>query len=145
MTDKRFKETFFYLFRHHRIEPKLNRYAVLLSLGAVIGWLYFSFIEKSFVGKMISGDALIVDLVLGLPLVLMFTIIVYACAYWSCKLLIIFLLPQALIPYQREDPKQEAETQRQEEAHGKNYWNKTNSDSVDDPVRMKNENSHDSK
>ncbi|MCF6344993.1 MAG: hypothetical protein L3J00_00830 [Thiomicrorhabdus sp.] len=145
MTDKRLKENFFYLFRHHRIEPKLNRYAVLLSLGGVIGWLYFSFIEKSFVGKMISGDALIVDLVLGLPLVLMFTIIVYACVYWSCKLLIIFLLPQALIPYQLEDPKQDAETERQEEAHGKNYWDKSDSGSTDDPIKTKHGDPHDSK
>lgn len=145
MTDKRFKETFFYLFRHHRIESKLNRYAVLLSLSAVIGWLYFSFIEKSFVGKMISGDALIVDLVLGLPLVLMFTIIVYACAYWSCKLLIIFLLPQALIPYQQEDSRQEVETQRQEEAHGKNYWDKSDSGATDDSIKTTHDHSHDSK
>ncbi|HIE39962.1 MAG TPA: hypothetical protein EYP76_00845 [Thiomicrorhabdus sp.] len=133
MTDPSFKETLFYFFRHYRIESKLNRYAVLFSLSAVIGWLYFSFIEKSFVGKMMSGEAQMVDLVLGLPLVMMFTIIVYACAYWFCKLLVIALLPRAMVPYQREeDPKQEEETLQQEKTHGKNYWNKTASDKIDE-------------
>lgn len=132
MTDKNVKETLFYFFRYYRIEPKLNRYAVLFSLSAVIGWLYFSFIEKSFVGKMISGEALIVDLVLGLPLVMMFTIIVYACAYWFCKIFVIFLLPRAMVPYKQEDPKQEEETLPQEKTHGKNYWDKTVSDENDE-------------
>ncbi len=128
MTTPNFKETLFYFFRYYRIEPKLNRYAVFFSLGAVAAWLYFSFIEKSFVGKMISGEAQIVDLVLGLPLVMMFTIIVYACAYWFCKLLVISLLPRAMVPYQLEDPKQEEETL--EKIHGKNYWDQTASGEI---------------
>ncbi|VAW43881.1 hypothetical protein MNBD_GAMMA04-1814 [hydrothermal vent metagenome] len=116
----------FDLFRHYRIEPKLHRYAVLFSLSVVLGWLYFSFIEKSFVGKMLSGEALIVDLVLGLPLVFMFTVIVYACAYWLCKWLVIFFLPHAMIPYPLKNKMSDDETERQEETHGEEYWQNNN-------------------
>lgn len=91
------------LFRGYQIEPRLNRYVMLLGLSGVFAWLYFSFIKKAFVGKIISGEALIVDLVLGLPLVLMLAIVVYASIYWSCKLFIIFLLPHAMIPVPDSD------------------------------------------
>ena len=128
-----------YLFRHYRIEPKLNRYAVLLIFSVVAIWLYFSFVEKSFVGKMISGDALIVDLVLGLPLVLMLTIIVYACAYWSCKLIIIFLLPQAMIPYSAKNQMNEEEKRQEKKPHG-NCRNKIDSEHYN---RMTNNKPHD--
>jgi len=126
----------FDLFRHYRMKPKLHRYAVLFSLSIVLAWLYFSFIEKSFVGKMLSGEALIVDLVLGLPLVLMFTVIVYACAYWSCKWLVIFFLPHAMIPYSLKNKMSDDETERQEEAHGEKYWQ--NDENTDQAKQEKN-------
>lgn len=84
------------LFRQAHIQPHLNRYVVMLSLVATVGWLYFSFIEKALLAKLFEGQALIVDLVFGLPLVLMMAVIVYAICYWSCKLLIIWLWPQQL-------------------------------------------------
>ncbi|MCF6298584.1 MAG: hypothetical protein L3J01_01745 [Thiomicrorhabdus sp.] len=123
----------FNLFRHYRIEAKLNRYAVLFSLSVVLAWLYFSFIEKSFVGKIMSGEALLVDFVLGLPLIFMFTVIIYACAYWLCKWLVIFFLPHAMIPYSLKDQMSDDETKHQEEAHGENYW-QDNDKSVDHPT-----------
>ncbi len=123
----------FNLFRHYRIEAKLNRYAVLFSLSVVLAWLYFSFIEKSFVGKIMSGEALLVDFVLGLPLIFMFTVIIYACAYWLCKWLVIFFLPHAMIPYSLKDQMSDDETKHQEETHGENYW-QDNDKSVDHPT-----------
>jgi len=115
----------FDLFRHYRIEPKLHRYAVFFSFSIVFAWLYFTFIEKAFFGKMLSGEAQLVDFVLGLPLIFMFTVIVYACAYWACKWLVIFFLPHAMIPYSLENQMHDQETKRQEKAHGEAYWNKS--------------------
>ncbi len=115
----------FDLFRHYRIEPKLHRYAVMFSLVIVLAWLYFTFIEKAFFGKILSGDAQLVDFVLGLPLIFMFTVIVYACAYWICKWLVIFFLPHAMVPYSLENQQHGEEIKRQEETHGEQYWNKT--------------------
>jgi hypothetical protein len=129
----------FDLFRHYRIEAKLNRYAVLFSLSIVLAWLYFSFIEKSFVGKIMSGEALLVDFVLGLPLIFMFTVIIYACAYWFCKWLVIFFLPHAMIPYSLKNQMNEDETKLQEETHGEDYWhdNDKNSHSETDSIQNK--------
>ncbi len=119
----------FCLFRNAHIHPNLNRYVILLSLLGVIGWLYFSFVEKSLVGKVISGEALIVDLVFGLPLVLMMGVVVYATIYWTCKILIIILFPQFIIAAEPEadvlQDQIEAESiQALEEKHGSEYWTK---------------------
>jgi len=75
------------LFRNTQIHTSLNRYAVLISLSAVVAWLYFTFVEKDLFNKLIEGKALIVDLVFGLPLVLALAIVVYATVYWVLKLL----------------------------------------------------------
>jgi hypothetical protein len=105
----------------------------------VLAWLYFSFIEKSFVGKIMSGEALLVDFVLGLPLIFMFTVIIYACAYWFCKWLVIFFLPHAMIPYSLKNQMNEDETKLQEETHGEDYWhdNDKNSHSETDSIQNK--------
>ena len=121
----------FCLFRNAHIRPGLNRYVILLSLLGVMGWLYFSFIEKSLVGKVISGEALVVDLVFGLPLVLMMGVVVYATIYWTCKILIIILLPQFIAAAEPEadvlQDQLEAESiQALEEKHGSEYWTKEN-------------------
>ncbi len=71
---------------------------VLLSTVGVGIWLYFVVVEKSLIGKASSGHLLMVDLVVGLPLVLMFTVMVYACIYWLCKSAIILWFPQMMIP-----------------------------------------------
>ncbi len=117
----------FCLFRNSHIHPSLNRYVILLSLFGVIGWLYFTFIEKSLVNMLMSGDALIVDLVLGLPLVLMMGVVVYATIYWTCKILIILLLPQLIVPAEPEsdvlqEQLEEDNIQVLEEQHGSEYW-----------------------
>jgi hypothetical protein len=119
----------FCLFRNSLIHPRLNLYVILLSLFGVIGWLYFTMIEKSLVNMLMSGEALIVDLVLGLPLVLMMGVVVYATIYWTCKILIIMLLPQFIVPSEPEsDVLQEQleadNIQALEEQHGSEYWAK---------------------
>ena len=124
----------FCLFRNSHIHPNLNRYVILLSILGVIGWLYFTFIEKSLVSKVLGGEALIVDLVFGLPLVLMMGVVVYATIYWTCKVLIIIVLPQFIVPAELEgDVLQEQleadHIESLEEEHGSEYWTKEGSTS----------------
>lgn len=113
------------LFRNSKIHPRLDKYAILASLLSVFAWLYFAFIEKALWTKLVEGKALIVDLVFGLPLVLALAIVVYALVYWSLKILLIFLIPQAII---HTNDNQVAELTAEEIAElearfGKEYWN----------------------
>lgn len=140
----------FCLFRNSHIHPSLNRYIILLSLFGVIGWLYFTMIEKSLVNMLMSGDALIVDLVLGLPLVLMMAVVVYATIYWTCKILLIMLLPQFIVPAEPEsDVLQEQleadNIQALEEQHGSEYWAKDDTPSELEPSKTEQKESDDVK
>ncbi|MEA1988381.1 MAG: hypothetical protein U9N57_04120 [Pseudomonadota bacterium] len=121
------------LFRNTKIHPGLNKYAILVSLIAVLGWLYFTFIEKSLLQKLFDGQALIVDLVFGLPLVLALAIVVYATVYWLLKLLVIVLLPQAIVHIESEDIHAdvlEEDIETLEKEHGKEYWNQEDIDNT---------------
>jgi hypothetical protein len=117
------------LFRNSRIHPRLDRYAILASLISVFAWLYFAFIEKSLLTKLLEGKALIVDLVFGVPLVLALAIVVYALVYWTLKLIVILLLPQAIIHIEPETTESQLDEQvaELEEQHGKEYWNRDDS------------------
>ncbi len=130
----------FCLFRNSHIHPSLNRYVILLSLSGVIGWLYFTIIEKSLVNMVMSGDALIVDLVFGLPLVLMMAVVVYATIYWTCKILIIIALPKFIMPTEPEENAlqeqvEEDHIQTLEEKHGSEYWAKDEASLESDPSK----------
>ncbi len=114
------------LFRNSKIHPRLDKYAILASLLSVFAWLYFAFVEKSLLSKLFEGKALIVDLVFGLPLVLAMAIVVYALVYWALKLLLIFLIPQAIVHSESETLDAELlekEVAELEAEHGKDYWN----------------------
>lgn len=68
-----------------------------------------------------------VDLLLGIPLVLMLAVVVYATIYWFFKLIIVYLFPRAILPASEydnqsallEDPELERALQEQ---YGENYW-----------------------
>lgn len=85
------------LFRNARLSPFFHLLASVVSLGSVLYWFYFSLIQKSFLENVFSGQALMVDLLFGLPIVLIFAIVIYAFLYWSIKFLVILLLPQTII------------------------------------------------
>ncbi|MDG6772918.1 hypothetical protein QCB45_01105 [Thiomicrorhabdus sp. ZW0627] len=116
----------FCLFKNSHIHPALNRYVVLLSWLGVVAWLYFAFIEKELVLKLFKGHAVMVDLLLGIPLVLMLAVVVYATIYWLFKLLIIYLLPHAVIPANQEDLTDslddESFQKELESQYGEEYW-----------------------
>ncbi|NCN43118.1 MAG: hypothetical protein CO158_00800 [Piscirickettsiaceae bacterium CG_4_9_14_3_um_filter_43_564] len=86
----------FSLFKNSRLVYPLNWIVLLSSLFGVIYWLYFAFIEKAFLDRVLGGTALLVDLLLGLPVVLIFALVVYALIYWGLKVLVIVLLPNRL-------------------------------------------------
>ena len=129
------------LFRNTKIHPSLNKYAILLSLVAVLGWLYFTFIEKSLLKKLFEGQALIVDLVFGLPLVLALAIVVYATVYWVLKLLVIVLLPQAIVHIESDDVNTdvlEEDIEVLEQEHGKEYWNQEDIENTQNTQKQEN-------
>ena len=86
----------FDLFKNSRLTYPLNWVVLWLSLAGLGYWLYFAFIEKAFLERMLGGTALFVDLLLGLPVVLIFALVVYALIYWGLKVLVILFLPNWL-------------------------------------------------
>lgn len=115
----------FCLFRNTRFVYPLNYLAFILSIMPVIYWLYFALIEKSFLNNFISGQTLFVDLLLGLPVVLLFAIIIYAMIYWVFKIIIILLAPYLL-----EENKCETDSDTFDPAtiqeYGEDYWQDKN-------------------
>lgn len=83
----------FDLFKNSRLSYPLNWIVWGISIAGVLYWLFFAFIEKAFLDRVLGGTALLVDLLLGLPVVLIFALVVYAMIYWGLKLLVILLLP----------------------------------------------------
>ena len=114
------------LFRNTKLHPTLNLMGIIVSLAAVAAWLYFTFIHKNLFTMLFEGQALIVDLVFGLPLVLALAVVVYATVYWTFKLIIIALLPQYTLhidPQEPDDSSLQEELEELEKQHGKAYWN----------------------
>ncbi len=91
------------LFKNSKLSLPFHLFAFLVGWGGVIYWIYFSFIHKSFLANMISGQALFVDLLFGLPIVLIFAIVVYAFLYWLIKFVVIIFLPHTIIHIQTEN------------------------------------------
>ncbi len=87
----------FCLFKNSRIAYPLNWWVWLASLSGTGYWLYFAFIEKAFLQKVFAGQALFVDLLLGLPVVLVFALVVYAMIFWGLKVLIILFWSDKII------------------------------------------------
>ncbi|PLA74352.1 hypothetical protein CYQ88_06590 [Hydrogenovibrio sp. SC-1] len=83
----------FDLFKNSRLSYPLNWIVWGISVSGVLYWLFFAFIEKAFLDRVFGGTALFVDLLLGLPVVLIFALVVYALIYWGLKVLVILLLP----------------------------------------------------
>lgn len=122
----------FCLFKNTHIHPKINPYVIALSLLGVVLWLHFTFVEKAFLQKIMAGEAVIVDLVFGLPLVLSLAVVVYALIYWSIKVLLIYLWPQAMVQLQEastlvDSDADEQEINHLEAQHGQAYWQKQDS------------------
>lgn len=88
----------FCLFKSSRLTPSLHTFANGLAWFAVLAWLYFAFVEKSFLDNFWAGQSLLIDLLLGLPIVLIFAVVVYAMVYWPIKVLVILVYPAGVEP-----------------------------------------------
>lgn len=97
----------FCLFKNSRLNPLLNLISLLLSWGAVAYWAHFAFIEKSFLENVFSGQAFFIDLLFGLPIVLIFAIVIYAMVSWTFKLLVILLYPAGVTQIATETSEEE--------------------------------------
>lgn len=117
----------FCLFKNSHLAPKVNFFVAAISWIAALAWLNFTFVEKELVFKVIAGEAILLDLLLGIPLVLMLAVVVYATIFWFLKLVIVYLFPRAIAPTSEydsqsellEDPELEKTLQNQ---YGENYW-----------------------
>ncbi len=108
------------LFKNSKLSLPFHLFALLSSWGGVIYWLNFSLIEKSFLANVFSGQALFIDLIFALPIVLIFAIVIYAFVYWLIKFCVIIFLPHTIIQIQTEN---ELDDMLDPEL-GKDYWKK---------------------
>lgn len=102
----------FCLFRYSRIIAPYHFWVNVISIAPVIYWLYFALVEKAFLDNFLSGQTLFVDLLLGLPVVLIFAIVIYAMVFWLLKLTIVLLVPSWII---KLEPLQETENDELDE------------------------------
>jgi hypothetical protein len=94
-------------------------------MAPVIYWLYFTFVKKSFLDNFIKGQSLFVDLLFGLPIVLLFAIIIYAMIYWTLKVVAILLAPYLLEENKYDDLVEDVLDPAIAEEHGEDYWKET--------------------
>ncbi|MBO1925136.1 hypothetical protein [Thiomicrorhabdus sp. 6S3-12] len=97
-----------------------------MSWIAVLFWLEFAFLEKELVEKIFAGHALIIDLLVGLPLVLAMAIMIYALVYWGIKVALIYLKPSWIVhiePTEEELSRQNQLVEEAETEFGEGYWN----------------------
>ncbi|MBF6056894.1 MULTISPECIES: hypothetical protein [Thiomicrorhabdus] len=104
------------------MHPKLNFWFQSISLVAVVVWLYFTFVEKSLISRLFEGQALLIDLLLGLPLVLALAVVIYASVFWTLKLILVLAFPQFLQTIETHYDGDEESIQRLEDEHGQAYW-----------------------
>lgn len=114
----------FCLFRNSRIVNPLNYFVLAISWMPVLYWLHFAFIEKSFVNNYIEGSTLMVDLLLGLPIVLLFAIVIYAMFYWFLKIVVITFAPYMIEKNTYPDAPEDNLDESLQEKYGEDYWDK---------------------
>lgn len=80
-------------FRYAKPGPLLHKLMSGVAWIAALYWLYFTLITHAFIARLIKGETALLDLILGLPLILSLSVVIYAMTYWLVKLLIIFWKP----------------------------------------------------
>ncbi len=114
----------FCLFRNSRIVNPLNYLVLILSWLPTLYWLYFTLVEKSFLHNFFDGASLMVDLLLGLPIVLLFAIIIYAMVYWTFKVIIIIFAPYMIEKNSEVEMPEDSLDPAMVEEFGDDYWQK---------------------
>lgn len=88
--------SFLQVFRYGKLPAKLDKITVFSGLLLAGLWLYFALIRKEFVLRVFTGQTVILDLLIGLPIVLAFGIMVYAIVIWSVKILLMIMAPNLI-------------------------------------------------
>lgn len=108
------------LLKNAKLPKTAHWFGVLLGWVAALSWLYFSFIEQGLLTLIMSGKALLVDLLLALPITLFFAVILYAMVVWLYKALFIILFKNHIVMDDSSD--EDADLSELEELYGKEYW-----------------------
>lgn len=99
------REPLLELFRYGQLPKWAHRGLLLASLMAASYWLYFSIVKMELLPRLLAGETLILDAIVGFPLVLALAIVVYAVVYWATKIVFIILSPHWLtLPPDHHDP-----------------------------------------
>lgn len=88
--------SFLQVFRYGKLPSKLDKITVFSGLLLAGFWLYFALIRKEFVLRVFTGQTVLLDLLIGLPIVLAFAIMVYAIVIWSVKILVMIAAPKLI-------------------------------------------------
>lgn len=91
------------LFRYARLVEPWGKIFNFIGWIAALSWLYFAIIHKELVAKILAGQAELMDLLIGLPLVLALAIVIYASVVWSFKLVVIFVRPSWLYTLEEDE------------------------------------------
>jgi len=93
----------------------------LAGWGVALWWLYFALFDQGLGSKILNGQALLIDLLLALPLVLFMAVILYAFFYWLARILVIvFFRSQVTF----REPDEDDDLSEQEAEFGQDYWKK---------------------
>ncbi|WP_044406202.1 hypothetical protein [Thiomicrospira microaerophila] len=84
------------LFRYGKLPKITHQLLLAASLIAASYWLYFAIVKMQLLPRFLAGEALILDAVVGFPLVLALAIVVYAVVFWLVKLMVIIFYPSWL-------------------------------------------------
>ncbi|WFE68448.1 hypothetical protein P8S54_09590 [Thiomicrospira sp. R3] len=99
------REPMLELFRYGQLPKLAHRGLLFASLAAALYWLYFSIVKMELLPRLLAGETLILDAIVGFPLVLALAIVVYAIVYWAIKIVMIIAYPHWLtLPPGHNDP-----------------------------------------
>jgi hypothetical protein len=84
------------LFRYGSPPVWYQRMMWVCGLVAVAMWLYFTVIHMQLIDRMREGQTDLFDALIGFPLVLALTVVIYASVLWVLKWALIFVAPHVL-------------------------------------------------
>ena len=70
------------------------------------GWLYWAFVEKGYISRMLKGELALVDMLVGLPLVIALAPVLYGLFYWLVKWIALLFIPAWLDCRAADDPEE---------------------------------------
>ena len=93
----------FHLFLSCQLVPSVHGWVHVVALVAVAGWFYFAFVAMGFWVRFFSAELILIDLLVGFPLVLALGAVIYGLVYWVLKWGVILLRPDWLVCDEQED------------------------------------------